>query len=185
MKQALKGYIALSLLCMQLASCSSSLDVISDYDKGANFSNYRTYGIDEFSTPEELSTENKERILTAVRSEMLKKGFTESTLPDMLVHVSAIFHYEESVPTSRDYYSYGGVFRPYVWGNGAGVTAYTTYDVKNYIDGSLIIDIGDAETQRLLWEGIGNKEIYREMVDPVSEIPEAVKKIMASFPPDR
>lgn len=185
MKQALIGYIILCFLCTQAVSCSSSLDVISDYDKGANFSNYRTYAIDEFSTPEELSSENKERIILAVRSEMLRKGFMESTEPDMLVHMAAIFHYEESVPTSRDYYSYGGVFRPYVWGNGAGVTAYTTYDVKNYIDGSLIIDIADAETQRLLWEGIGNQQIYRETVDPVSEIPETVKKIMSSFPPDQ
>lgn len=185
MKCVLKVHMVLCLFLLLAGSCSTSVEVTSDYDKGANFSNYRTYAIDEFSTPEELSSENKERIIGAVRAEMARKGFTESTEPDMLVHLAAIFHYEESVPTSRDYYSYGGVFRPYVWGNGAGVTAYTTYDVKNYIDGSLIIDIADAETQRLLWEGIGNKEIYREMVDPVSEIPEAVKKIMASFPPDR
>ena len=113
----------------------------------------------------------------------MRKGFTESTVPDMLVHMAALFHYEESVPTARDYYSYGGVFRPYAWGNGMGVTAYSTYDVHSYIDGSLIINIADAETQRLLWEGIGNKQIYHETVDPVSQIPEASMMVRVFFFP--
>jgi hypothetical protein len=182
MKHSLKSCLALCALLLAV-SCSSSLDVTSDYDKGANFSNYRTYAIDEFTTPDDVNTDNKERIIAAIKAEMTKKGFEESTTPDMLVHIATIYHYEESQPTSRDYYSYGGVFRPYVWGNGAGVSAYSTYDVKNYMDGSLIINIADAETQRLLWEGIGNSEIYQEAKDPASEIPDDVKHIMASFPP--
>ena len=64
-----------------------------------------------------------------------------------------------------------------------GVSSYTTYDVQNYKDGSLIIDIIDAKTQKLIWEGVGNKEIDSPAKDPEKAINEAVATIMSNFPP--
>jgi hypothetical protein len=161
------------------------MDVVSDYDKAARFSEYRTYSIEAFRAPDDVSPMNRERVVDAIRSEMSDKGFIETDSPDMLVHVAVIFQGLDSATAVADYYGYGGRYRPYVWGNGLGLTNYTTYSVENYIDGSLIIDIADAQTRKLLWEGIGNEEIYQENRDPVTEIPAAVKKIMKSFPPGK
>ena len=166
-------------------SCSPLLKVTSDYDKNANFQQYKTFALDTFSASQSLSQLNQNRISNAVKAEMVKKGFTESITPDMLVHISAIFEKQKSVSSTTDYYGYGGFYRPYAWGGGMGATGYTTYNVQNYVDGSLIVDIADAKTKNLLWEGIGNKEIDKPAKDPDTAIPAAVSEIMAGFPPGK
>ena len=63
------------------------------------------------------------------------------------------------------------------------VTRYTTYNLQNYKDGSLLVDIADAKTNKLVWEGIGNKQVNKPIKDPDKEIPAMVTSIMAGFPP--
>jgi hypothetical protein len=55
--------------------------------------------------------------------------------------------------------------------------------VQSYIAGSLIIEIAAATSSKLLWEGVGNRDIDSPSKNPEKTIPEAVQKIMASFPP--
>jgi hypothetical protein len=183
----MKSFQLLTVACVFIAiaftSCSPSLKVTSDYDKSANFNQYKTFALDTFHASQTVSQLNQNRIANAVKAEMVKKGFTESTAPDMLVHISAIFEKQKSVSSTTDYYGYGGFYRPYAWGGGMGATGYTTYNVQSYIDGSLIVDIADAKTKNLLWEGIGNKEIDKPVKDPDTAIPAAVSKIMGGFPP--
>jgi hypothetical protein len=176
-------YFLCSVAVISIVSCAPALKVTSDYDKSVNFSQYKTFALDTFHVSESLSQLNQNRIINAVKAEMTKKGFTESTTPDMLVHMTAIFKNEKSVSATTDYYGYGGYYRPYAWGGGVGSTGYTTYNVQNYIDGSLIVDIVDAKSKNLLWEGIGNKEINQEVKDPDTAVPAAVNKILAAFPP--
>lgn len=183
----MKSSSSLFIICLALAliifSCSPSLKVTSDYDKSASFAQYKTFAIDTMRMSQSVSQLNQNRIINAVKAEMTKKGFTENTTPDLLVHISAIFEKQKSVTSTTDYYGYGGFYRPYMWGGGMGATGYTTYNVQNYTDGSLIIDIADAKTKNLLWEGIGNKEIDKPAKDPDAAISEAVGKILANFPP--
>jgi Domain of unknown function (DUF4136) len=176
-------FASLIFIIAVAASCSTPLKVTSDYDKNASFTQYKTFAMDTFRVSSSLSQLNQNRIINAVRAEMIKKGFTESGTPDLLIHISAIFEKQKSVTASTNYYGYGGYYRPYGWGGGMGATGYTTYNVQDYVDGSLIFDIADAKTKNLLWEGIGNKEIDQEVKDPDTAIPAAVAKIMESFPP--
>jgi hypothetical protein len=81
-----------------------------------------------------------------------------------------------------NFYGYGGAYRPYGW-NGGMASANTTYNVQEYKDGSLIIDIVDSKTKKLVWEGIGNKEIDKPLKDPDKLISTAVASILAGFPP--
>jgi hypothetical protein len=62
-------------------------------------------------------------------------------------------------------------------------TGYTTYSVDEYKDGSLIIEVVDAKTKNLLWEGIGNKEIDKPAKDLDAAVKDAVAKILAGYPP--
>lgn len=183
MKRKSSLFITSLAFALVAFSCSPALKVTSDYDKSASFAQYKTFGIDTMRISQSISQLNENRIVNAVKSEMLKKGFTENATPDLLVHISAIFEKQKSVTSTTDYYGYGGFYRPYMWGGGMGATGYTTYNVQNYTDGSLIIDIADAKTKNLLWEGIGNKEIDKPAKDPDAAISEAVSKILANFPP--
>jgi hypothetical protein len=180
----------LSLACVLtaivfLSSCAT-LKVTEDYDKDANFKLYKSFAIDVLKTPATVNQLNQTRVINAVRAEMIKKGFTENTsTPDMVVSITLIFKDEKSVTASTNYYGgygYGGMYRPYGWGGGMA-SGHTTYNVDNYINGSLIIGVADTKTKNLLWEGIGNKDLEDKIKDPDTTIPEVVAKIMYGFPP--
>jgi hypothetical protein len=170
---------ALFALLLVVNSCEG-LKVTTDYDKKVDFSKYKTFAIDTFRQSESISQLNQQRILNAVKATMKSKGFTESNTPDLLVHISAILKERTAVSSESNFYGYGGFYRPYMWGG--GVTDYTTYDVYHYKNGSLVIDIADAKTKNLIWEGIGNKEIDGPIKDLDTAIPQAINKIMETFP---
>jgi len=166
-----------------VSACSPQLKVTSDYDKTVSFAQYKTYAIDTLRISSSVSQLNQQRIVNAVKAQMKAKGFTETENPDVLVHISAILKDKQSMSSTTNYYGYGGYYRPYAWGGGMGSTGYTTYSVDEYKEGSLIVDIVDAKTKNLVWEGIGNKEIDKPAKDPEAAINDAITKIMAAYPP--
>lgn len=173
------------ILTLLIQSCGPTLKVTSDYDKAVDFGKYKTYIVDTFHMPSRMNQLNANRVLNAVKADLNKKGFSESATPDMLVHITVLAKEEQTVTATSSYYGYGygGYYRPYYWGGPTGGAGYTTYDVDKYIDGSVIVDIADAQTKNLLWEGIGNKQIDGPADDPDKAISNAVTSIMASFPP--
>ena len=174
----------LLLLWVAGLSCGPALTVSSDYDRNVNFSRYKTFTMfNTDSMSNTVSELNKKRIISSIKNEMLKKGFHENTTsPELLVNTVAIFKDKTNVSSTTSYYGYGGFYRPYAWGAG-GLSSTTSYNVDNYKDGSLIIDIIDASTKSLIWQGTGNKEIDKPAKDLDKAIADAVASIMASFPP--
>ena len=176
--------LALIIVVIMASSCESSLKVSSDFDKSINFGQYKTFAIyHDAKSSDAISQLNQDRIVNAIRSEMTKKGFTEAaSSPDLFVNSVAILKDKTSVTANTNYYGYGGYYRPYYWGSGMS-SSTTSYDVQHYKDGSLIIDVVDAKTQKLVWQGVGNKEIDGPIKDPDKKIPDAIASIMKDFPP--
>jgi len=183
MKKFILYIVTLAVISIFLNACEPSLKVTSDYDKAANFSSYKTFAMTQLDMQHQtISQLNQTRIINAVKAEMVKKGFSESANPDLEVTAVIILKDEKSVTANTNYYGYGGYYRPYGWGGGMA-SGYTTYSVENYKNGSLIIDVSDRNGKKLLWEGIGNKEIDKPASDPDKAIADAVSAIMSSFPP--
>ena len=185
MKKALQISILL-LIAIYLISCGPTLKVTDDYDKSVNFDQYKTFALyNSDSIHDAISPLNQQRIINAVKTEMGKKGFQENASnPDVWVNITAILQNRVAVSSTTDYYGYGGMYRPYYWGGGMA-TASTNYNVQHYKDGSLIIDVIDANSKKLVWQGTGNKEIDGPVKDPDTTIPKAVASIMESFPPGK
>ena len=181
--KTIRNFSLLLLITIFLFSCSS-LTVNTDYDKSVDFSKYKSFSFYELTDKSgSVSELNQKRIVNAVKNEMTKKGFVESAdNPDILVNITTILADKKSITANTNYYSYGGYYRPYYWGGGYG-GATTTYDVYEYKDGSLIIDIVDASNKQLVWQGIGNKEIDSPNKNPEKKINDAVMQILANFPP--
>ena len=180
----IQAIVLVLFLATIIASCGSQLQVTSDYDKAANFTQYKTFALYKSDQMDAISELNSRRITEAIRNEMVKKGFTETeTNPDLWVNPVAILKDRTSVSANTNYYGYGGVYRPYYWGTGVGASSTTSYDVYHYKEGSLIIDVIEASSKKLLWQGVGNKEIDAKAKDPDTKIREAVTSIMKSFPP--
>ena|SRR2546428_11448624 len=180
----LSSLMAALFILFIVSACSTPMKVSTDYDKTVDFSKYKTFALySGLDTSHAISQLNKNRITAAIKSEMIKKGFTESSSnPDVVVNANAILQNMKSVTANTNYMGVGGAYRPYGWGAGGGMST-TTYNVNNYKDGSLIIDVIDVQKKQLIWQGIGNKEIDGPIKDPDKAIPAGIAKIMASFPP--
>lgn len=167
-------------------SCSPTVKVTTDYDHAANFSEYKTFAVYDLKAQQgQVNQLNVDRVAKAIRNEMLAKGFTESSNPDLKVNAVSILKNKTQVTADTNFYGYGGMYRPYgYWGGGAmmggGSTTFNTYD---YVDGSLVIDIVSTKTDKLVWQGIGNAEIDSRPDNPEQFINDAIKKILTGFPP--
>ncbi|MEX1202581.1 MAG: DUF4136 domain-containing protein [Ferruginibacter sp.] len=167
------------------ASCSTPLKVSSDYDKSVNFSNYKTFSVYNLKTTGSVSQLNAERITNAIRTEMTKKGFTETNNnnADLLVNAVIILKDKQQTTATSNFYGYGSVYRPYGYYGGMPMGGSTTVSTYEYKAGTFVIDVVDNKTQKLVWEGTGNKDIDSKPKNPDETIKNGVAKIMEGFPP--
>jgi hypothetical protein len=166
-------------LLMVMTSCSS-VRVATDYDKNANFTNYKTFaffktGIDKA----EISDLDKRRILRAIESELLAKGFTKSETPDLLI--SLFTKSNQRVDVYNNYWGNGawgwGGFGP-GWGWG-----WNQPSVSTSTEGTLYIDLIDANKKELVWQGMGTGYLSRNIDKKEERIKEFVSEIMKKYPP--
>lgn len=171
--------ITMVLLLIAVSSCSS-VKVAADYDKNANFTEYKTFaffktGIDKA----EISDLDKRRILRAIESELMAKGFTKSETPDMLVSIFTNSREKVNVyNNSYGYgpYGYGWGWSPYYWNSGYSSVSTST-------EGTLYVDLIDANKKELVWQGMGTGYLTQSMNKKEERINEFVSKIMEKYPP--
>jgi hypothetical protein len=180
MKKTLQR-LTMLLLVIAVNSCTS-VRVASDYDKEANFESFKTFaffktGIDKA----ELNDLDKRRILRAIESEMVSKGFLKSSNPDLLV--SIFTKSKERVNVYNNAWGFGG----WGWGGlgGWGMGMNQQPAVSTSTEGVLYIDLIDAEKKELVWQGTGTGYLQtRGNVDKKeARIKEFVMKIMEKYPP--
>jgi hypothetical protein len=164
------------ILLFLVASCSS-VRVTADYDTATDFSKYKTFafykkGIDKA----EISDLDKRRILKAVESELLSKGFTKSENPDVLVNIFTKSRQKVNIYSDRHFY-HG--WHPWYYGPNFGM------HISKYTEGTLFIDLIDAEKKELAWQGIGSGALTRtgDVAKKEERIKEFVAEIMAKYPP--
>lgn len=172
--------IKLTLLivgALLMTSCSS-IKVATDYDKEVDFTAYNSFafykpGIDVA----EISDLDKKRILRAIERELEAKGMVKKTNPDLLV--SIFTETRENVNIYQNNFGYGWGWNPWFWGPGG----YNT--VSTNVEGTLYIDLIDAEKNELVWQGLGTGILSLDMDKKEEKINEIVNKIMEKYPPQR
>lgn len=163
----------LSLFGLLILTACSSVYVNTDYDKKANFSSYKTYaflksGIDKA----EISDLDKKRILYAIDDAMAAKGFTKSENPDILI---SIFTKERERVDMYQSYNFGWGWNPW-WGINYNRPITTT-------EGTLLIDVLDAKSKELVWQGKGSGYLTQNTDKKDARIQEFVTKILEKYPP--
>ena len=88
----MKKIIFNGILCILTAtlavSCAPTVKVTTDYDRSANFAAYKSFSLYNFTSTLNVNELNAKRILNSVRSEMIKKGYTEDNYdPDLMINV--------------------------------------------------------------------------------------------------
>lgn len=176
--RSLKITSVLILFVLVLASCSS-VKVATDYDKNVNFDQYQSFaffkpGIDKA----EVSDLDKKRILRAIESEMLAKGFTKSDDPDLLVSIFTKTKENINIYNNNYGYGYGWGWHPWYWGAGYNTVSSTT-------DGTLYIDLIDAGKKELVWQGMGTAALATDVDRKQKRINEIVAEILKKYPPGK
>lgn len=171
-------FLLLAVATLGLTSCTS-FNVRSDYAETANFNNYRTYKlrIDDLK----LNDIDKDRVLNEISKNLKMKGLTVSENPDLIVNVNANHKKIKTVDSSPYGVSvFGG---PYGWGFGMHRSFGFRKTTQN--QGALIIDLIDARTQKLIWQGIGSGINVDFPKAKRNEIPKIIEKIMEKYPPKK
>lgn len=185
--KGLKILVIPILLVVFLSSCTS-VRVLSDYDKDANFNTYKTYafyktGIDKA----QISDLDKKRILRAIETEMGARGFTKSDSPDILV---SIFTKEsEQVDIYNNYWGggFGWGWNPYFYGGFGPGWGWGGPNVSTRTQGSLYIDLIDAKTKELVWQGkgVGTLSNTKNIEKKEARIRQFVAEILLQYPPNK
>lgn len=174
----MKTIYSFSLLILLILSSCNSIKVYSDYDRGIAFNQYKTFGFHKKGIDKaQISDLDKKRILRAIENELTKKGMSKSETPDLLV---SIFTKEREQVDVIQYnaawgYGWGWGWNPYVWGG-------QTF-VNTNIEGTLFIDLIDAQQKELIWQGQGIGNLTQDREKKEERINEFVAKILAQYPP--
>ena len=164
-----------------LSNCSS-IKVYSDFDNDIDFSNYKTFA---YFRPEidkvDISDLDKRRILRALDKEMNLKGLSKSETPDLLIGFTTKAKDKIYVTNYNNFswgWGWGWGFNPWFWGSpGFNNT------VSTKTEGTLYVNIIDATTKQLVWQGKGRGGIDENTKNRDESISLFVKEIVQNYPP--
>lgn len=161
------------LTVLTLSVAGRAFDQVhTDYDKKADFSHYKTYSWIKVQTSNPLW---EQRIKDAVDPEMQAKGFQKvDSGGDMAL---------TAVGSTRDQQEYNTFYNglgPWWW-RGFGNEATTT--VTTYRIGTLVLDMFDAQSHRLIWRGTASDMLSEKPSKNEKKLDKVIAKMFEKFPP--
>lgn len=176
----MKNYLFMLIAFVLILSACSTVKVAYDFDKQVDFSKYKTYTLSEESMKMAgVNQLNRDRIITAVESQLAAKGFTKAENADVIVDVRLKGEeIQTATATTSGGYGYGR------WGYGGGFsTTQVNYD--KYVEGTLFITLIDKATEKIAWQGTGTKTVDENASPEKREqnIDYAVSQIFTKYPP--
>jgi Domain of unknown function (DUF4136) len=177
-----RRFILLTLLSILLAACSTGPTVRSERDASAVFSGYATFGFFEPAGTDRAGYESlvTQALKAATRREMEARGYRYADSgADLLVNFNAQLADRTNVQPRAmpvpppEYYGY----RSYVTWPDYGLV------VDQYQEGTLNIDVVDAQRKRLIWEGVAIGRVTEKVQRHRAEaIDKAVAEIFKTYP---
>lgn len=166
--------ISLAAALLAIVTTVAAQSISFDFDRTVNFSGFRTY---TWVPGTEVTDEfNNARIMDAVNRQLALKRLVRVGGParaDLLVAYHAAFERDLRITGFSD------GFGPYRFGR--NVSART----EDILTGTLVVDLIDGRTNRIVWRGIATKEI-----DPKANpdkrdrnINKAAARLFQNYPP--
>ena len=179
--------LALSLM---IATSALGQDVRYNYDKGTDFSKFKTYKwvlIKDAQRPNDIVDK---QIKSAVDSQLLAKGLTavDSDNADLFIG------YQTAVGSEKQFSSfssgmgpgwgYGGGWYGGGWYGGGGMTTTTGQTTTIYV-GQLDLDMYNSTAKDLVWRGVVSKTLDPKAKPDKQEknLTKAVAKLLKNYPP--
>jgi hypothetical protein len=191
----LRGLLA-ALPILAIAACSSGPPKPEvDYNSEFNFSNaksvafYKNSGMVSGDKPLQISDMERNRVDEALRLALENRGFNfvaDAKQADLLLswHLSTQNKTDVRTYSSPSYGGYYGGYNRYsrynCWNCGMG---HTEVSVKDYTEGTFIVDMIDPVAQQSVWRGVTQSRLKGKVQDDQTKYNEAAAVIFAEFPP--
>lgn len=164
---------ALMLAGLLLTAATTWAGVTTDYDRHANFADYKTYTWGKVQTANGLWDD---RVKHAINQQLAAKGWTE--LPSSAaVVVTARGAIQNQQELNTFYDGLGG------WRRGGGLGMSTT-TVENYQVGTLIVEMFDANSKNLVWRASASNTLSSNTDKNIKSLDKNVQKMFEHFPPE-
>lgn len=175
--------LAASVLLIQ--GCAS-ISVSHEFDPDADYASYRTFDwMPTESRRVDLRARDpmvEQRIRDAIQRELEAKGLRKVDSPDPDIRIGYLLVLDEGVDSQTVYEGAAPDWRYRSYGPGTTTTRSQMLTV-----GTLVIDVFDSARQESVWRGMAEGQV-REEQDPEkrrARVNDAVKKILAGYPPGR
>lgn len=176
------GWMVLLMMAI-LLGCRSSFVIQSENLTDEHFTERRTF---KFANPDNLpksnfsfSEENKKIIFDAIASNLQARGYTSRQQAELVIRVQGGTANERESRSNNyagpayplGYYGYG---YPYSFGR--------HYEDISRKKTTIIIDILDADTRKLLWQGVATGEMGKKIEEVEPRLQEAIIRIFEKLP---
>ncbi|HWY06290.1 MAG TPA: DUF4136 domain-containing protein [Candidatus Acidoferrales bacterium] len=169
--------VALIGVLFLLAGRSAAQQVKTDYDRGADFAQYKTYSWEHVKTKDPLLVD---RITNAVNSALAARGWTQvESGGDVSIVAIQMTSNQETLNTFYNGFGGGWGWRRF-GGGGFGEATTTT---ETYKVGTLVVDLFDAKTKKLLWRGSSSDTLSDKSDKNIKNLDKGVEKMFRQFPP--
>jgi hypothetical protein len=159
------------------ATASFAQQVKTDYDRGANFAQYKTYSWEQVKTKDPLDVD---RIKSAVNTALAAKGWTQvDSGGDISIVAMEITTNQQTLNTFYDGFGGGWGWRRF-GGGGFGEATTTT---ETYKVGTVVVDLFDAKTKQLVWRASSSDTLSNNSDKNIKNINKGVQKMFKKFPP--
>jgi Domain of unknown function (DUF4136) len=174
MKVQKVGVVLMGMMLLFAGKLSAG-QVKTDYDRNADFSQYKTYSWEQVKTKDALDVD---RIKSAVNAALAAKGWTQvDSGGDVSVVAIEITHNQQTLNTYYD--GFGGGWR---W-RGFGGMGEATTTTETYKVGTLVVDLFDAKRKELVWRGSSSDTLSNNSSKNIQNMNKDVEKMFKNFPP--
>lgn len=164
-----------------VAGCASN-PVTSDYDSSADFAKYRSFNFvaRETTDGEPYKSLLDKRLEAAISSEMQARGYSlveAGAESDLVVDYHAHVEDKQKIVSSPE---------PMHWGRG-WYDPWPTYNnnvrTVDYKQGTLIINLVDAASKQMVWQGTMQGTVKRsDLENPSAAVTNAVSMMFSEYP---
>jgi hypothetical protein len=179
LQRGIRCYIGIALI---FATASFAQQVKTDFDRSADFSQYKTFSWEKVHTQNPLWVD---RIKAAVNSALAAKGWTQvESGGNVAIMAMEITQSHQTLNTYYDSFGGGWGWRGWFGGGfgdgfGDSTTTESTYKV-----GTLVVDLFDANTKKLIWRGSASDTLSDKSDKNIKNLNKGVDKLFDHFPPD-
>lgn len=164
----LRSMVAVWAILVGGMTAAHGQQILSDYDRQTNFSQYKTYSWQQINAPDNTWGDH---IKSDVDGQLAAKGWVRLDKGGDAV-LCAIGTNEEAANVEHFNGGWGPGWR---WGGWSEPVPFE--------EGTLVIDIYDAKTQSLVWRGFAEEAVSKKDDKNINKLEKAVSKLFKNFPP--